>query len=1721
MKMLAGEPAPAIGGQISQIQAQVSALGWLIDDLLVTAMDDSGSEIRLAISAKGNQQVTPSGLPPDFVELAWRHWRDTAGPLKQRKDGLALVKRGAHPVFDPNWQEVKNACSGSDPKLALRRIRNAPKQSAIFDSLRKAAGTPSDATDEETVELIRHLHVLSADFQLSQSELKSGSISQCRQLLSSPSPSEAEELWNDLIGIASKVRMQFGTLTLAELWCEVRKQHQLRDHPDFAQDWQTLADLTSDYKARIQTAFSTGYSVSLPDVKKELGTAIRANLVTIVVGESGTGKSAIVKCTLDDDFRGWTQVWLGPEELRVALSAARRRSLPLNHELGRVLSASSNARNLLILDSAERIDPVEFSIVRQLLEAILPETADAADAVWRVVFVTQNQGWSEASEVISVSRTTDVCALEIKPLKESIVKNTLWATPSLSWLTAHDETVAVLTNLRILAWVAKAGTSLGSCEGGIASHNDVADRLWDYWTNGAADVQSMMMRFAEREAQFERSFALSELNPSEANLFANRPKTLPLRLNVRTNRIEFEHDLAADWARFQYLKQVADNTEKWATLATNPLWMNALRMLGQFLLRQTVSGSTAWDQALREAETSGNILASDVLLDALCLDPDAERFLNERADKLFSDRAKRLDRLLSRFRHIGTVPNARVAGADASLGLYMEAQFRTVIVGRWPSVLRFLIAHRETIESFASVATAKLLETWLNGTPRELSDGTTVPFRKEAAEITLAIARTVQVEKGYGVMYLMDDLSLYTAPLAGAADLTAEISAWALELTGRRQADLIVEQRISDERSAKAKRYAERLKKDAAFKEKEESRKQTSRSILGTSRERLPPWPLGAKRRVDHDFRKAAFKSNGLLPLMRAAPAVAAEVLLALIIEDEPEFEYGRSRYEIDLGLEFASDGYPTMYWKSPFFSFLQVAEREALDALIALVDFCTQRWFEEAGKGHEGSPLGLKLQMNDGTMKLFTGTSEVFGWVHSSSNRNGNLFCALDALERWMILQLDAGVNILPIIDRLLAEGSSSAFIGLLNNIGKYRPELLAGPLAPILTDPRVFYWDYGRVANSANRFDALTWARSGDVVFEMAKNWGLATHRTVQLLSLVVELINSNEEIADFLTKSIPTWHVPTDPKLALEFKIIFAQLDHSNYRTQLNAATDTEAPFFEVPDQLDRELADWNEKHEKPRQYLLVPTICEELLNKQVTLSQVDAIKLYDQLNEIEHAEDIEAEQKFNFRVALAAALIVSGESLLTTNQDARKRTQTIVMEAIAEVGDTVEGIRSARVRYGNEHLKYAAFAVMHLWMKNDSAGERWERHVLTLLTSGDNRVLGTIIEIAYFYRERLGDAWWRLLYAGLLWSALVLLKPQFGEDDDGKLWATWLKRLRRFRLREIAASAENLDVMRIANGYERLDYARQMRAYEAGETRWGGVPKRSWSTGLAWDVLGQLFSWLTNGDGAGDLAEDRLLTGRLWEHEAERQKARGKDETGGEYDLPSQNFGYDLLSKLAELSLSAPENSTRTVWMPVLSHGPAAHYAIGQFTRGLFQQLQNGCDGIAFERVWREIVEYALDSDWHKRERLWYRGENLICDFLGFGHENALGQLPADVLARMHDVYERWAKNHLIHDEDCVSRFCNFLTTPFGAPLRRDGLRWIAAAFKQGSPSTRWFRDRTDDALVELLNTSIYEEDRELATDASARLALVEIAGLLAQRNNPAAMALQERIKLLGH
>ena len=87
---------------------------------------------------------------------------------------------------------------------------------------------------------------------------------------------------------------------------------------------------------------------------------------------------------------------------------------------------------------------------------------------------------------------------------------------------------------------------------------------------------------------------------------------------------------------------------------------------------------------------------------------------------------------------------------------------------------------------------------------------------------------------------------------------------------------------------------------------------------------------------------------------------------------------------------------------------------------------------------------------------------------VANQRTLNGQLYSGLAALEKWLCMLVDAGTDVNAQIQTILRDCDSVATLGVLVNLGKYRPKLLEGPLQPLLTEERLYRWDETRVAEA-----------------------------------------------------------------------------------------------------------------------------------------------------------------------------------------------------------------------------------------------------------------------------------------------------------------------------------------------------------------------------------------------------------------------------------------------------------------------------------------------------------------------------------------------------------------------------------------------------------------------------------------------------------------------------
>jgi hypothetical protein len=1697
--MLHGAPLPIAGVHATLVRWQTR---HMIDDLAVLGTDVDGTRHTFALSCKSNVQVSANGLPRDFVKAAWSHTRTHTAV-----DGVChavLATRDNHPGFNAAWTDIKGWCA-EGPAEATGRIAESRKHTKIYAGLAQTVlSIDPEVGQDDLVRFVCALEVLPFDFQLATSKDEAGAMTSCRAVLASEDAQKAGQLWEALLAIAKAKRHAGGTLDQTSLIGSLRQRFLLKAHPDYAASWASLHTLSRQRMELIETTLPSGFAMARSSEDDKLVSALGRSQLTILHGDSGVGKSALVATCVRKEFGDQGLVWLRGTDIERMMLASERSAIGLTHALPDVLAMAPRAKNCLVIDSAERMSEDGIKLVGTLLQRLCKPQAGSPGPAWQVVIVTQSAALDALTALRFATASAEDC-LELGQVAADDVRRALRSVHGLAWLASDNDAVEAMRNLKTLAWVVQAKNTFPNESATTVSRIAIADHLWRQWTEGRSLLQQLMIRMAEREGAFEPAFTRRDLEPAQLAEIDRLPPTCPVMMTAR-GRLEFRHDLAADWSRYQRLREIGDAPSKWAEFANNPFWHSAIRMLGQELLRETAGQSTAWDQAYQQlgATDGAPLSGADLLLDALCLDPLADRWLHERTELLLGENGKRLDRMLERFHHIATIPSVTSPSGDRSLGFYIEAMFRTPIYGRWGPVVRFLHRNMKRVAALGSAAVAKLCETWLKTTPVLLS-GQPTYYRRELAEVALAAARELQLElMKRRMIFDGSEQAIYAAAFAAAPDLPDEIAAWALEMARRRHARDDLVQRKAEHEREQARIHQERLASDTEYRQRL-SRMASGSGIGYLGPRKLPPWPLGAKGRIASEFQRSCCHHGVLGALMTVRPETASELLLAVFIDDQPHEERSDG-FERAYGLAFNQEGDPAIYWKSAFYQFLQINPTIALSALLQLADFCTDRWRESAGKKARETLPHITVTLADGATKRLYGNGRVYAWSYERNMHMGHMTAALHALERWLWERCEVGQDITETIDTILQKSHSVAPLSVLLNVAKAHPTLFAGRLRQLLAVPEVHFWDYQERQVLGFRFDAFSWWRSGEEVFQLARQWLQMPFRNRSLGEFALEHQRGDAAFAAIMHASLEGW-IAANPDIRDEERAFLAALNSSNYAQNADGTYDA-APSVEAspieraePSELD--------------QLRSAALIGQHIIRARGSLADEQSAALAGMIDAIDGQGELEAKEKELGRIALSAALLIKAEGWLDEHPSWHHRCVTLVRGTLD--GDEHETVYGRRMRLaGRSVLDFSGPAIVTRWLRNPDDPE-WSALLVCFMISLHEGAVRMVIAAARQQRERLGPKWPRLLEIAALWSALLALKPRFDEDGTSGNWRNWHARLQRVSV--ATAVPRERSLVDLARRVERLHQIRYRNSSKRRDReRVDATAGRRLSWGLDTGVLAEAFDWALNwsrSDNAQIDQPSREVALAIWSFETWRLFE--ESDRDRENRLPCQ-LGYNALDTLGRIAAQSDPTAARRYWHPVLSLGSKAHASVSYFTGAFFARFSDTANATHLAGTWRGMLEFVLADAALTEGRHWYDGEKTLRDLLGFSAEALIRILPgsADIVGGLRDLYASWATRYLGRDDDNITAYAYFLTKPVAVQLRGDGIKQIGRALVARTRRRFDRHARTGETLIELMELALSEN---AGPSEELRQPIISVVDILVAQRVPTALALQDRIRRL--
>jgi hypothetical protein len=1288
----------------------------------------------------------------------------------------------------------------------------------------------------------------------------------------------------------------------------------------------------------------------------------------------------------------------------------------------------------------------------------------------------------------------------------------------------------LLTNLKVLDMTARtlhSEKSLGSRP--LVGLTTLIDILWEDWIEHRDGGRSHVLKEVATQEADRLSNGVSRQSLGFAEQQALPALASSGLVRLKDERVAFAHDLLGDWARLRVLVGDGAITSSVNQQRTqSPRWHKAIRLFGQRILEQADGDIDQWRAGVENIpdEPASGALIRDLFLESLFLATNARTLIERAWPVLISNSGALLRRLLDRFLYVATLPDIRLLAAfteDKENALLLAHALRVPYWPYWAPMLMALHAHRDDVIRHASHEAASACALWLRATPVEITPGQAMPWRKEAAELAVVIAREVQArneEASDG-----SDRTVYEATLYAATDLPDEVAALCLEVAKRRELSPEVKARVQETRRKRGEQQQQSQK----------PARKAKAPVMGFPRGRLnPPWPDGPQSRVDHHFQDACLDGTAFSKLSEARPDVALEVLLAVCIEEPQHDDYGRSSLMEDTGLAHWRRADPPMYFRGPFLQFLRVAPEQGITFVLRLVNFATRRCV--------GDQVGQTLEI-DGQPKVWLGDNRVFRWHHDWPLTHGALLhSALMALERCFYEQIDAGRDVEDAARRIVAGSESVAFAGVLFDVGKKMPSLFAGALRPLFSSWVLWCWDF-QVSNLRSNGQAASlgsWWRQPQQVIKLGREWYAMPHRRDVLLALdgaIPRTMLSKPEFWSFFEEVRKRWKVALDAgKDPEHLGPLIERINPENY----TFSPEGEPVDFQWPDAMAREHKEQLREIALGQILTQFPFGCRKALAAGKPLPDSQLLPLFQWLQSLETnppelpAQGGEPIQRLeNLMLGGIAVLVVLHLDWLL--QDASR---------IAWCRSRLEAVQSnppppskfdSEFAVGDDRWDdFAAECGISLLVADRS--DPLARKLVAQGVMGYHYgTTGLTMARAFAARADIADDFPRLITLCVRWAALRVLS-WISRDLGGEDKATWdAKRaalLEEFLNGELFVDLPDLKQLNA----ETLANYNSLYEKRHPEFRPRTKPKVRESTGeffgrereklhperLGFDerALTNALSWLDPGQAqsaaerAGSLELIRALLQVSLETVPVLDHPRNQEIEG----LPTDFDGWVFELVARAVPQLTPDEKPERLWQAILNLGAAAHDWVERFFWAWFTTgLRAARSPTEFVRIWRSMILYALANPrWRHDGYSSYRLDSMVIELLGT--DERWGTLAADstfapVLGTMVDVFAQ-AADQWFGMPRVTRNFLYLVVQPAGSQLLRPAILWISSAVASYSPYD--WRDDIEGGVIEYLNACWLHEQSAILDNPDLKEAFFALLASVVSRGSHAAIALRDRI-----
>lgn len=293
------------------------------------------------------------------------------------------------------------------------------------------------------------------------------------------------------------------------------------------------------------------------------------------------------------------------------------------------------------------------------------------------------------------------------------------------------------------------------------------------------------------------------------------------------------------------------------------------------------------------------------------------------------------------------------------------------------------------------------------------------------------------------------------------------------------------------------------------------------------------------------------------------------------------------------------------------------------------------------------------------------------------------------------------------------------------------------------------------------------------------------------------------------------------------------------------------------------------------------------------------------------------------------------------------------------------------------------------------------------------------------------------------------------------------------------------------------------------------------RRRYSAGLASHLLAALFDWALNQDAvpdAGELPEHRAIIVMVWRFQdwLLRGDPDGDMSDGDGFDR-LDDFGLALLRTIAaRIPMGDPADS-RSLWQPILALGPRGEFTLEHLIDCLFLRLYKDVDPVRFNANWDAMLAFVFAPGWASGSRTW-RARSILRHMLGIDAASQIANVPKVQahVGTLRPYFEKFAAEHIIHDNSTLRSFADFLAAAPGANIRLDAVGWIAVALNKDDSR---LSSAAGSSLADLVRVVLSDHAAELLANSAARQSLIDVIARMVRDEAPYALTLQDRTRSL--